>query len=352
MPLRLGFAAFAASIAATVVLAGCTAPRFNFDDAPAADPGPSRRASVVGVRNVIAIAPFEDRSSNPIGWSDLGEAMTDVVVRSLRNDALVDVRFYEGPLPQDPRQRAELVRRTFPDADYLVLGEVTDFNHTDEIAEGSLRRLGIFGRRREAFSSISLEVLRLERLDVALQDHVFGTAEVPRGVEMPGAYENLGPRSYLFWSTPLGKATREALDETISRIETLPQVPSAARLATEPVGAPIDAVNDRRLADDQEDDQLEQSRPPRILRALSRREMLVDAAGGGVAVGDRLVVIAPDGSAIVDPVLGRPVEAVILSLRADRATAHLAGDLGGRSPEGLLLERSPRSARAAAPTDR
>jgi len=331
------------SSVAAIVLAGCTAPRFTFDDAPAADPGPSRRTSEIGAGNVVAIAPFVDRSSNPIGWSDLGEAMTDVVVRALRNDALVDVRFYEGQLPQDPRQRAELVREAFPDVDYLVVGEITDFNHTDHVAEGSLRRLGIFGRRREAFSAINLEVLGLDRLDVALQDHVYGTAEVPRDIEMPGAYANLGPRSYLFWSTPLGQATREALDETIARIETLPPISRAARLVRD-----AEATSPRTDSAD-----LATLARHRIVSVISRREVLVEADGPDpLAVGERLAVFSPDGSAVVDPVLGRPVEAVILSSRAGRATAHLSGDLGGRSAVGLHLERGPISTRVAAPTDR
>ena len=331
------------SLALAILLAGCTTPRFTFDDAPAADPGPDRRASALGARNVVAIAPFRDRSGSPVGWPDLGEAMTDVVVRSLRNDALVDVRIYEGTLPPDPRRRAELVRDAFPEADYLVVGEVTDFNHTDEVAEGSLRRLGIFGRRREAFSSINLEVLRLDRLDIALQDHVYGTAEVPRGVDMPGAYENLGPRSYLFWSTPLGKATREALDETIAKIETLPPISRSTRLA-------LDAETTSPRTDSAE---LATLARHRIVSVLSRREVLVEGDGPDpLTVGERLGVFSPDGAAVLDPVLGRPVEAVILSTRAGRATAHLSGDLGGRSPVGLVLDRRATSARAGAPTDR
>ncbi|MGA0286200.1 MAG: hypothetical protein ACO3QA_04100 [Phycisphaerales bacterium] len=337
---RFGSRATQASLAMAILLAGCTTPRFTFDDAPAADPGASGRVSAVGARNVVAIAPFQDRSANPIGWSDLGDAMTDVVVRSLRNDARVDVRIYEGPLPADPITRAEMVRAAFPDADYLVMGEVTDFNHTDEVAEGSLRRLGIFGRRREAFSSINLEVLRLDRFGVALQDHVYGTAEVPRGVDMPGAYENIGPRSYLFWSTPLGQATREALDETIERIETLPPLSRETRLA-DGAGDTTPAVA------------LSTATTPRILKSISSREVVVDAGrSSGLRVGERLTIRSPDGSVVVDPVLGRPIEAVLLTVEADRATAYLSGDLGGRSPAGLLLARDPVSARAGVSTDR
>ena len=345
MPRRLGSprpSTVLAVLAVASTFAACTAPRFTFDDAPAGDPGPDRRASAVGVRNVVAIAPIRDRSSSPVGWSDLGDALTDVVVRSLRNDALVDVRVYEGPLPLDSRERARLVHETFPDADYLVVGEVTDFNHTDEVAEGSLRRLGIFGRRREAFSSIGLEVLRLDRLDVALQDHVYGTAEVPRGVEMPGAYANLGPRSYLFWSTPLGQATREALDETIERIETLPTIPRGERLAADPTPSAPAAVGRDGAASSW-----------RIARALSRREVVVEVGrNDGLSVGDRLAVLGENGDAILDPVMGRPVEVVILTLREDRATAHLLGDLGDRSAVGLRLEREPVSTQARVPTDR
>lgn len=282
-------------LAGTALLASaCTAPRFTYDSAPAANPEPGVRTLVGGSANVVVMAPFDDPPSNALGWSDLGRAMSDTMVRQLRNDARVDVR----PLPSAPAgdraAKAAAVRAAHPDADYLVLGRVTDFHHVKEIAEGSLRRIGVFGKRDEAFSAIELEVIRLDTDELARQDHLYGTAEVPSDLSFPGGYSDLSPRSYLFWSTPLGRASREVLDEAIVAVETLPSTRSL------------------RLE---------------VIATLSPREARI--SGGrrtGLAEGDRLRLVDRNAAPVIDPATGRAIEARVLSLGRDDSVVYLSGE--------------------------
>lgn len=277
-----------------LLAASCSAPRFTYDSAPAARPEAGVRTLAAGSANVVVIAPFEDPPSNALGWKGIGRAMSDTMVRSLRNDARVDVRDLASTPAGDRAAKAAAVRAAHPDADYLVVGRVTDFHHVKEIAEGSLRRLGLFGKRDEAFAAIELEVIRLDTGELARQDHLHGTAEVPSDLSFPGGYADLSPRSYLFWSMPLGRASREALDGAVVAIETLPSTQSL------------------RLE---------------VVATLSPREVRI--AGGrraGLVEGDRLRLVAPDASPVVDPLTGRAIEARILSLGRDDAVAYLSGE--------------------------
>ena len=281
-------------VSVALLAAGCTGPRLTYDSAPAARPEAGVRTLAAGSANVVVIAPFEDPPSNAMGWNGLGAAMSDTMVRSLRNDARVDVRVLASTPAGSRDAKAASVLAAHPDADYLVIGRVTDFHHVKEIADGSLRRLGLFGKRNEAFAAVELEVIRLDTGELARQDHLHGTAEVPSDLSFPAGYSDLSPRSYLFWSTPLGRASREALDEAIAVVETLPGTQSL------------------RLE---------------VVASISPREIRI--AGGrraGLVEGDRLRLVAPDAPPIVDPATGRAIEARILSLGRDDSVAYLSGE--------------------------
>ncbi len=283
------------------VLLGCSPPRITYDSAPAAEPAPGVRTLAAGSAVVVVLAPFENPSADPLGWPDLGKAMSDTLVRSLRNEARVEVR----PLAVAPTgtraAMAASVRETDPDADYLVLGRVTDFHHVKAIADGSLRRVGIFGRRDEAFAAIELEVIRLDTDELAREDHLHGTSEVPGDFSFPAGYESLSARSYLFWSTPLGRACREVLEDAMASIDSLP------------------STRGLRLE---------------VIEELAAREVRI--AGGsraGLASGDRLRIVDAQGAAVLDRDTGKPLEATVLSLGRNDAVAYLSG----AAPRGSTL---------------
>ena len=64
-----------------------------------------------------------------------------------------------------------------------------------------------------------------------------------------------------------------------------------------------------------------------VVASISPREIRI--AGGrraGLVEGDRLRLVAPDASPIVDPATGRAIEARILSLGRDDSVAYLSGE--------------------------
>ncbi len=117
----------------------------------------------------------------------------------------------------------------YPDVHFIIVGKVTDFHHTSELPS-EVSRWGLFKKRNEAIVAIDFSIFDLKRGRVVAADHILGTAgssETP----VKEIYNNLEFGSYLFWSTPLGKASRNAIDKTIQRIiDSLPTHMSEPRI--------------------------------------------------------------------------------------------------------------------------
>lgn len=276
-------------------LGACSAPRLSHQDAPAARTESGVQKASMDARLVVVMAPFADPGSNPLGWKGVGPAVSDAVARMLRNDHAVDVRILAKDPGGDREARLAAARALAPDADYLVVGRVTDFLHTAEVGGGTLKRTGLFGSRNEAFVAVELEVIRLEDGLVVRQDLLRSAEDVPKEVTLRDGYDGLSPRSYLFWSTPLGEATSEAVEEVVAVVEELP---TASGLRLE------------------------------IASVKGRREVILDVGrNAGLSTGDRLRLVERDGTTEVrDAVTRQAIGAELISVRGDSAVAYLSGE--------------------------
>jgi len=285
-------AAIVALVLVPLLPVGCAGPGFTYDKSPGQAPRTGAQIAAAP-RSVAVVAPFENPPNNPVAWSRLGNAFADLLVQSLRHDGRVLVRANHDLVPNDRRGNIERLRAAQPPVDYLVLGQVTDFHHTGEVAGGSLRRMGVFGRRNEAIAAISYEIVDVASGETVRHDHVHATARVPSGMSVKSDYSELSPESYIFWSSPLGRAGRDALQSTVREIEQLPS-PRGLRLE--------------------------------VVQLVDAREIRV--AGGrraGIASGDRFTLVDHDGLEIPDRATGQPMTAVILRVDRDEATAFVSG---------------------------
>jgi hypothetical protein len=101
---------------------------------------------------------------------------------------------------------------------YVIESEVTDFMHTNEAPE-SVRRLHWFSEANDAIVAIDVTVLNVGSGRVVFSDQIVGTVSV--GSEETDQYGSLQFGSHLFWSTPLGEASKEVLDEAVVRLSAL-----------------------------------------------------------------------------------------------------------------------------------
>jgi len=170
-------------------------------------------------KRIIVLGPFENPTRSPLRWRDIGPGMSDALASTLvkQSDFLVlsnpqlsrAVRsIIDGPLEQRSARLEEL-RRQWPHVRYVVTGQVTDFYHTADMPKET-QRWGLFSRRREAFVAIRLNVIDVEDGRVVASDHVCGVASASN-TPTKELYANLAFGSYVFWNTPLGRASEEAV---------------------------------------------------------------------------------------------------------------------------------------------
>ena len=186
-------------------------------------------------RTIIALKPFSNPVKSHVPWSDIGTGMSEALSRKLLNRGDFDVRIQtdlgkdvETALRLKGEERTQMLRKLGidnPNIDFAVTGAVTDFHHTRELS-GDLRSKGLFGiRQNQAVSAIFLNIVDLRSGLVRMSDHVIGTADAGRS-RVDKEYDDIAFGSYLFWSTPLGKASSEAIDRTVETLVKL--VPSSA----------------------------------------------------------------------------------------------------------------------------
>jgi curli biogenesis system outer membrane secretion channel CsgG len=179
-------------------------------------------------RTVIVVGRFENPKMAPLKWNDIGAEMSEALAQRLADDLRFDVRIND-PLASRVasivgRDRgasssafAEL-GKAHPEVDFVVTGRVTDFHHTAEADAGVER--GWLAPKNEALAAIELRIVDLREARLALSDHVHGTATAP---DRPIAevYRGISMGSVLFWSSPLGKASRETVDTSARRLAAL-----------------------------------------------------------------------------------------------------------------------------------
>jgi len=205
-----------------VTLRGRTA----YDRPPAA----ARHAAlpVIPRREVtVVVGTLRDPTNATVPWTGIGSDMTDALARTMLNEGGWDVRVdpnfgraVEQALRSSVTQRRsalERLRRERSDIDYAVVGRVTDFLHTGSISP-ELQRRRQFIRRNEALVAIQLDVVDMARGEIAATDHVLGVGRT-RGQSSETIYDGISMSSYLFWSTPLGRAGSQAITHSFAVVE-------------------------------------------------------------------------------------------------------------------------------------
>lgn len=316
-----------AAIAATCAIAGCSSINpfdQGYNAPPAANRSLTASAVTMGSHTEIVVGELDNPQAASVRWRDIGPGMTDTLVRTLRNENNYTVRSdrklgsdIQSALlksASDRWRRMEEFHKKYPEIDYVVVGQVTDFQHSTDLTEEARQRHFLFGRKSEAIVAIRLTVVDVASGAVVVDDHVTGTASSNKDVSAKDLYRNITFGSYVFWNTPLGEASREAIANATARIQR---------------AVPL-------LQGD-----------PMIVRVLERRK--VELNGGtnmGVVVGQQYYVCSPasggDYVSIQDADTGRPLMAKVTSVGSGTAEAWLVGRAAVESDlRGARLLRTP-----------
>lgn len=235
--------------------------------------------------------------------------MSKALSRSLLNrdefDVWIDSRISSTVLSDLKRSLSrrgddltKLLQAAYPDVHFIVAGKVTDFHHTSELPS-EVSRWGLFKKRSEAVVAIDFSIFDLRRGRVVATNHVIGTAGASQ-TPAKDMYNNLEFGSYLFWSTPLGKASRKAINKTILRIiQSLPT----------------------------------HMGEPRILNILAQRKVSVNGGWAwGIKKGQQFYICQQTDEtstiqAVFDPDTKQPLRIQIHRVEKDRSVAWLLGKI-------------------------
>ena len=201
------------------IVAGCLA--------GCASSGGDQRESAAYTRPTVAVASFENLVPFPLRW-ELGDGMAAQLTASLSESPRLDVVdratlnavLDELELQQDPRFRDEGRAETgrLKNARYLIRGTVVDFTHT---AGGGMHFMrGLLRGRAKGY--VALVTIVVEVIDVQSREVDSSTFEGTawaKEIEIEAVYGGIGFGGRAFRKTPLGKATREAIDKAVAWLE-------------------------------------------------------------------------------------------------------------------------------------
>jgi curli biogenesis system outer membrane secretion channel CsgG len=216
----------ALKIAATVVLVamvGCARPSnpWVYAEPPAVSLTAAARPVDHG-RTVIAVATFTNPDLPQLDWPGVGAELSRAMRRSLYNDTDFEVRI--APEIEQAASNPAFLDKTSGqrpvEVDFVVIGQVTDFHHTAGLPK-DVSRWGLIARRKEAVVAIEWRVVDVRAHRVVATDHTYGTAKASGKKSIPKLYEGIDVSTYLFWNTPLGRASHEAIDNTIERMRAI-----------------------------------------------------------------------------------------------------------------------------------
>ena len=217
-----------------LVLAGCGTPRVLHGSKP-------QMKNADSFLPRVAVMPFENRSNFSGQWA-LGSGFADLLTTYLlRTNKMVvlERNDIEDVLSELQLQNSGLVRsegraneQRIKNVEVLVRGVITEFVVTQG-GEGWFGANKIFlrGKGQRARVSMNLKVYDVETGEVIASVETAGTAS---SGAFGGAanYEQMTFGGEAFYKTPLGKATRQAMERAIHKIvQVLPQKEWKARVA-------------------------------------------------------------------------------------------------------------------------
>jgi hypothetical protein len=133
-------------------------------------------------------------------------------------------------------------------AAFLVSAEITDFMHTSEAPE-SVRRLSWFSEANDAIVSLDLSAVDAHTNRAVFSDQL--VAVIAAGDVEDDQYGALEFGSYLFWSTPLGEASSDVLNQAVTQLATLRgSTPGVVEITSYEVGSREVDLSGGNLLDD------------------------------------------------------------------------------------------------------
>ncbi len=233
---------------ACVVLGGCAGRSpWTFTTPPTrVEPNPVMRANQ---KTIVVVSTFADPTNAPPHAVGIGRYLSEAFSRALLNDGKYDVWINPALILEAERiAQARPVDRSTPAAGtrgpqiggpdtnialtgvteqgrrvssdqvhFVVLGKVTDFQYTGDLPR-QVSRWGVFGPRNEAIVAIDLRIVDMQSRRVVGADHI--RAMVPAGGTDARELHSAVPfDSYLFWSTPLGRASKEAVQTAVAQTD-------------------------------------------------------------------------------------------------------------------------------------
>lgn len=296
------------------LLAGCAAPLYQR--------GTSRlpQSSGMYIRPVVAVTDFENRANFSGQWN-LGGGMAEMMIERLMVSGSVEVlerQHIDSVLGEIVRQGRDLFRKEgrvergrLMNARYLIRGVVTDFTVTGDASgwfgtaggtgwlSGSRARVGLYVTVSDVETGQILSAVRTE-----------GTSS-RGGLGGQINYKAINFGGDAYFRTPLGRATREAMDRAVRQIL-------------------VDIPRERW--------------EPRV--AESGVDMVVINGGEnvGVQAGDRFLVRG-EGRRVTDPLTGHVIETIPgrvsghIEVRVVHPFSAHAVLLDGETRRGDFLER-------------
>lgn len=184
-----------------LIITGCSSNPWTYNKAP----GSGTMGSEATQKPVVFIEPFKVGSGVDSRWSGVAPEMQRAFTRALLKTGKFEVAQSRSSAQQSS-------------ASFAIESELTDFMHSSEAPE-SVRRLSWFTEANDAIVALDMTATNLRTGRVVFSDQLVAT--VSAGDKELDQYGSLEFGSYLFWSTPLGKASKEVLDEAVSHLGSI-----------------------------------------------------------------------------------------------------------------------------------
>ena len=243
------------ALCAIFLLFSCSANPWAYDSAP----GQGAMGFESATRPIILLGEFDSSANVDSRWSDVApgiqEAFSRALLKTGKFDVVADAALSnetESALSSYDASRAQSLESVLyslnTDRAFYVTGKVTDFLHTSDAPE-SVQRLSWFKTANDALVAIELTVVDLQTGRTTLSDQIVAT--VAAGDDAADQYGALEFGSYLFWSTPLGKASSEAIDLGVAKLSTIQAAtPGVSKIATYEEGTrAVNIKNGKNLTD-------------------------------------------------------------------------------------------------------
>ena len=178
----------------------------------------------------IAVAGFENKVEPWWSWHwNLGEGMSDMLVSALvdtgrftvlEREALQDI-LEEQKLAEEGKVSAQTAAQAgkLLGAQILIRGAITEFSHKKSGTGGQIKIKGftIGGTKEVAHVAVDVRMYDTTSGEVLTSKPVEGGAET-RALKVGVVYKDLAFGAGGFEKTPLGKATREVINEAVELI--------------------------------------------------------------------------------------------------------------------------------------